>query len=205
MIIYKATCLINNKVYIGKTIVSLEQRKKTHFKKQSHTRFSRAIHKYGQENFKWEVIEICSTHNRLNKREIYWINFYNSTNKQIGYNITKGGGLIGYHHKQSSKDLISLKNSFKKQKKEQCIYCSTITTVSNIAKYHNANCKQNPNITDEQLKRRKHSKQHCINIGNANRGSKRIYKKLICPHCGVEMFSNVIKQYHFDKCKKIAA
>lgn len=47
--------------------------------------------KYGFENFHFEEIDRTSTVEELNEREIYWINFYNSTNKLIGYNIMAGG------------------------------------------------------------------------------------------------------------------
>ena len=46
--------------------------------------------KYGIENFSFEVIEECEKE-KLNDREIYWISFYNSNNKNNGYNLTNGG------------------------------------------------------------------------------------------------------------------
>ncbi len=95
MIIYKATCIINDKIYIGQTKNKLEQRKNEHeydaFHKFFETHFHNSLRKYGIEKFKWSVIEECKTKIELNNREIYWINYYNSSNKKIGYNITKGG------------------------------------------------------------------------------------------------------------------
>ena len=59
-IIYKATNLINNKVYIGQTIRRLEERIYYHYYRAEHeleiihTHFINAIRKYGKENFQWE-------------------------------------------------------------------------------------------------------------------------------------------------------
>jgi group I intron endonuclease len=51
-------------------------------------KFHRAIRKYGAENFTLSVIEECEK-DKLDEREIYWINYYNSY--YSGYNSTKGG------------------------------------------------------------------------------------------------------------------
>ena len=88
MIIYKATNLLNDKYYIGKTKNTLEKRIKSH--KLASTKkdlvFYRAINKYGFENFKWEIIEECNDICQLNQLEKKYIN----ENKN-GYNVAKGG------------------------------------------------------------------------------------------------------------------
>lgn len=92
--IYKATCLINQKVYIGKTR-NFEKRKKQHLSGKENHLFSRAIQKYGAENFTWEIIEENIPDDSLaNEREKYWISYYNSYFRwpnSSGYNMTKGG------------------------------------------------------------------------------------------------------------------
>lgn len=45
-----------------------------------------AWNKYGEENFEINVIEYCNISD-LNKREKYWITYYQSTNNIYGYNI----------------------------------------------------------------------------------------------------------------------
>lgn len=88
--IYKITNLINNKVYIGQSI-NIESRW-THHKNyetnKSHYPLYCAFKKYGIENFKFEIIELCSI-DKLNTQEQYWINFYDSYKN--GYNLTIGG------------------------------------------------------------------------------------------------------------------
>ena len=89
--IYKITNLINNKVYIGKTerdpLVRWREHRR-HAKSLPHLPLYRAMNKYGQENFLFEVIETCDVE-ILNEREQYWIDTYNSYIE--GYNCTLGG------------------------------------------------------------------------------------------------------------------
>lgn len=92
-IIYKAINKINNKIYIGQTIRTLEDRKKEHAhpKKDKIYLFQRAIMKYGFENFEWITIDYAFSQEELNIKEICWIQIYDSSNINKGYNLTKGG------------------------------------------------------------------------------------------------------------------
>lgn len=93
--IYKVTCLVNNKIYIGLTNVTVESRWRDHVY-AAHTpssldydfKFHRAIRKYGVENFNVETIENIRAE-ELQERERYWIAYYDSYN--CGYNSTLGG------------------------------------------------------------------------------------------------------------------
>lgn len=97
MIIYKATCIINNKNYIGQTTKTLSERKKEHensinAKNCKNRPFPRAIKKYGKENFLWEVICECNSLDELDEKEKYYIKFYNSlVDNGLGYNCDLGG------------------------------------------------------------------------------------------------------------------
>jgi len=85
MFIYKTTNNINGKIYIGKLV----RESKTYL--GSGKILKKSIKKNGKHNFTREIIEYCKTKSELSEREKYWIQQYNSTNKNIGYNITKGG------------------------------------------------------------------------------------------------------------------
>jgi hypothetical protein len=50
-----------------------------------------AFTKYGKHNFEKIIIERCLDSEHLNEREKYWILFYNSKDRNIGYNIADGG------------------------------------------------------------------------------------------------------------------
>lgn len=88
--IYKVTNLVNNKIYIGQTVTGIDSRWKGHLYKDGCKFLHNAILKYGKENFKIEVIEYCEEI-ELDDREVYWISYYHSTDRNIGYNILKGG------------------------------------------------------------------------------------------------------------------
>ena len=62
MYIYKITNKINKKIYIGQTTRSIEERWKGHCKPSMTARslISRAIQKYGKENFIIEHVVTCS-------------------------------------------------------------------------------------------------------------------------------------------------
>ena len=85
MIVYKTTNLINGKIYIGKD----SRNNPKYLGSGKIIKF--AIKKYGEVNFKKEILECCQTTNELNDREKYWIEKLNSKEKSIGYNITDGG------------------------------------------------------------------------------------------------------------------
>jgi group I intron endonuclease len=97
MIIYKATNLINGKVYIGQTTVSLQERRQCHYRKAFYKdrpwrgHFHHAIKKYGWDSFSWEIIDKAKNKKELNKLEKYWIRFYFSFYREHGYNLTTGG------------------------------------------------------------------------------------------------------------------
>ena len=91
--IYKITNDINDKIYIGKTLSSIDKRftehKKDSCRIQEQIRpLYRAMNKYGCDNFHIELVEECPLET-LSEREIYWIDFYKSY--ENGYNATLGG------------------------------------------------------------------------------------------------------------------
>lgn len=88
MYIYKTTNSLNGKIYIGKRIY---RKKDDNWYLGSGVYLNRAIKKYGREYFKKEILEWCEDEVHLCKREIYWIKYFNSTNSQIGYNLSLGG------------------------------------------------------------------------------------------------------------------
>lgn len=97
-IIYKVTNLVNNKIYIGQTTNSLNIRKTQHIsdaRNNSDMLLHKAIRKYGEDAFKWEVIDKAYSKEELNNKEKYWIVYYKSNQKEYGYNCTNGGDAFG--------------------------------------------------------------------------------------------------------------
>lgn len=97
MLIYKTTNLINGKIYVGKQNSSYIH----NYYLGSGKILNQAIRKYGKENFKKEILEICKTKEQLNEREKFWIKELKSKDNKIGYNITEGGTGGKTYSKQS--------------------------------------------------------------------------------------------------------
>lgn len=123
MIIYKATNKINGKSYIGQTVHSLRQRKHEHISAalsvRDATYFHRALRKYVDESFSWEILQECDTIEELNQLEIFYIGYYDVFGNN-GYNLTVGGksGLVGFKHTDESKRKMSEAQKGKKLSEE---------------------------------------------------------------------------------------
>lgn len=96
--IYKFTCSINGKIYIGKSI-NLYKRLASHKycskKDKGRCYFENALVKYGWDSFIVEILEIFETFDKLKdnkvllERETYYIDQFKSGSLGIGYNIHK--------------------------------------------------------------------------------------------------------------------
>lgn len=106
--IYLSTNKINGKIYIGQRgINGLIEKDINYIGSGGH--FTSSVKKYGKGNFKKQILEIFSfiSQEYTNERESYWIDFYKSNNKEIGYNKTTGGQYcVGMQHNQETKDSI---------------------------------------------------------------------------------------------------
>ena len=123
--IYKITNTLNNKSYIGQSI-HIKQRWKEHIQasrnKEPQSLISKAIKKYGKENFKFEIIEQCKIVD-LDEREIYWIKYYNSYSS--GYNMTMGGE-SGYKYDPQTIFNVYLKTNSISETAKQIGCCTNV-------------------------------------------------------------------------------
>lgn len=104
--IYKTTNLVNGKIYVGKHEASAFDTKYI----GSGVVFSKALKKYGKENFECVLLEAVDSKEELNIREKYWIAEFKARDKRIGYNINEGGeGNPGYKHTDVFKAAMSEK------------------------------------------------------------------------------------------------
>jgi group I intron endonuclease len=94
MLIYLVINLKSNSIYVGKTIKSLDIRKKQHELKARNnpkTPFHKALISYGYENFIWyELINISNTNDNLNELEKFYIKEFKDDGYNL-YNLTDGG------------------------------------------------------------------------------------------------------------------
>ena len=113
--IYKITNKINGKCYIGQS-VNITERWKAHrtrsmnnfpSNKDYDSHFYRSIRKYGLENFDFEIIEECSI-DELDEKEQFYINKYNSSNQNFGYNVIDDNFNRGNFQLISKEELLEI-------------------------------------------------------------------------------------------------
>jgi len=114
--IYKITNIVNNKCYIGQSI-SIKNRWWDHenlLTRNKHHSFhlQRSWNKYGKENFKFEILEICPDE-ELNEKEIKFVNLYKVNDRKFGYNINEAGNAWSKERKEKMK--LIFKNSKKRK------------------------------------------------------------------------------------------
>lgn len=89
--IYKIKNKQNNKVYIGSSNNVLKRWTDHISNLITNTHHSYKLqadfNKYGLTAFTFEVIEVVYDKNNLKKTEQYWINYYNSCDDTVGYNV----------------------------------------------------------------------------------------------------------------------
>jgi group I intron endonuclease len=106
--IYKITNTVTGKIYVGKAINFFNRYKyyKYNFR-YKRMYIYRAMAKYGFDKFKFEVLEVCSVDNLI-EREIYWITILNSNSRDIGYNLrTDSKENSGFYHTEETKQKLS--------------------------------------------------------------------------------------------------
>lgn len=122
--VYETTNLVNGKKYIGKRSCKCPIQEDKYL--GSGTLLKKAIDKYGIENFKKEVLQVCS-----DEEEAYaWEDFYtmqvNAWDNHLYYNLRRGGNGGSSQMSNHTKKIIS-KNS--KKMWEDDNYRSNMTTI----------------------------------------------------------------------------
>ena len=110
--IYLIKNRITGKVYVGQTRYSLQHRFTQHkeLAGKDNSVLHKSMKKHGVENFSIELLEKVEN-TKLNEREVYWINKYNSEIPN-GYNMTAGGGGVsGYRHTEKTKAVLRVKSA----------------------------------------------------------------------------------------------
>ena len=164
--IYKITNSINGKVYIGKTMRSIESRLYEHKYVAENTEahnssypLYQAMRKYGIENFSFEIIEECNNQ-AIDEKEKEYIKQYNSYigfKNSNGYNATLGGEGAVKHDRKLIYDLWEKGASIKEISNQFNI---DRNTVSKILREHYKNIE-----TEIENRRRNNlSKSHSIEV-----------------------------------------
>ena len=113
--IYKITNLLSGKAYIGQS-VDIRKRFIHHTSNDNKQRMkmaiSKAIHKYGKDNFKFEIIKEC-TRLELNKYESFFVERHNTLSPN-GYNLRQGGDArIGMYSDEARENMSNARKGMK--------------------------------------------------------------------------------------------
>ena len=188
-IIYIIKNRLNDKVYIGQTTTDIKTRFNQHCKnstlKSRHYKLYNAIKKYGKEKFYIEILEQGVDINKLDEREIYYIEKYNSYLK--GYNSTKGGDGRVINKEYDEKEIVALYNNGYLLKQIGQIYNVSDATISrvlnklNVKTRHDGNKYESFNVeefkkmwADKDIKIKDMAKFYNVNEKTIRRYAKRL-------------------------------
>ncbi len=174
--IYKITNKVNGKIYIG-SAYNLSNRFSTHqytLRNNTHKNkhLQAAWNLYGSDCFSFEILELVEDKTELLKREQFYIDSFNSTHKEVGYNKAKFAGntagvtpSLETRLKQSetkkrmyAEGLLVPKNKGKKNSKEQNLLCRQ-NYIDNVAPWSKINweiareirCRYNQGETQKKI------------------------------------------------------
>ena len=179
----------NGKRYYGITSQKPEKRWQNGNGYKSNKYFWNAIKKYGWDNFMHEILFDNLTKEEVKLLEKIYITLYDTTNKNKGYNITKGGeSANGLKHTEEWR-----KNMSEKMKGENSPFYG-----KHLSKEHKRKIGESH--------RGKHlSEEHKRKIGEKSKGRKNNLDK---PVYIVELdkeFENVSKCANFLKCRSVSS
>lgn len=116
LILYRATNKINGKFYLGISSRDLNKRKNEHISRRNTGKslISKAIKKYGQDAFEWDVLYQSDDEIDIKTIEREMISALKPP-----YNLSEGGeGMIGYTFSERTKKIFSDKYKGKKRPPE---------------------------------------------------------------------------------------
>lgn len=208
MWIYKITNEIDNKIYIGQTVRSVERRWSGHkWEALNSPKYAlhRAMHKHGIENFKIEILAETDSKEDLDRLEKKYIKEYNSFVNHNGYNMTDGGE--GSIPTEEVRLKLSMMQKGKKLTEEHIANMRAALKGRKHTEEHKAK-------TSATLKGRSRPEEVKAKISAGHKGKKlsiehreklsKIYTdrpKVKCPHCTKSGSQSIMARWHFDNCK----
>ena len=122
--VYEITNLINSKKYIGKRSCECPIEEDKYMGSGKYIKI--AIEKYGENNFKKDILFICNTEEEAFYIEYYYINKLNAVKSRMYYNVAEGGhggntkaGWTEEEYKEYSKKLSNALKGKKKSKEHR--------------------------------------------------------------------------------------
>jgi group I intron endonuclease len=199
MTIYQITNTVNGKIYIGKTINTIENRFKQHISRshrqtatQSKTHLHNAMRKYGKEAFTITELESgFNSEDDLNESEIRYISELSPQ-----YNMTEGGeGTSGFTFTQSEEARKKISDAHKGNPKSE----EHKRKISEALKGRKRSEKTKKKIS-EYRKGKSQSEETKKKIGKAKKGMK--LQTVTCPYCQKTGGKPVMMRHHYENCKQ---
>jgi group I intron endonuclease len=165
--IYLIQNKLDLKIYVGQTRnpkIRWNQHK-VRAKNNSPQYIHNAMRFHGVDNFTFQIIEEYSLEKDVNEAEEFWIQFFQTRDSNIGYNLTSGGcGSRGFKHSKESKikmskirseyysDPIAIQNQSAAAIKHYKENADTINKISSSLKEFYKNPEARENNSKAQLK-----------------------------------------------------
>lgn len=103
---------INNKIYVGQTCTKPEYRWRNGEGYKTSSHFYNSIKKYGWNNFEHIILKDGLSLQEADFWECYYIDLYNTTNQDKGYNL-RGGGHKGFLYTEKAIKSANANKSYK--------------------------------------------------------------------------------------------
>lgn len=128
--IYMIKCIASGRIYIGQS-VNIKGRAQEHrraLEKGIHNNriMQNNFNKYGQKKFIIKVVEEIKDTKKLTNRENYWANYYNSFDKNKGFNICPIKSSVISNSSFSQKFIGSLNGGSKLTEKDVIFICDLL-------------------------------------------------------------------------------
>jgi len=218
MIVYKILNLLNDKVYIGITSKTLQERFTWHIRdcrRGVSKKLYSAMRELGEENFNIELLEECNPDN-VKKTEEFYIMKYNAYDN--GYNASPKSGGVRSHSLETKLKMSNVakgrkaspelklklsqiqKEIWKNAPDERRRYYAELNVKKFSGKKRTIEQKQHQS---KMMKGRKVSNETKEKISKTSKG--KIHSLFIepveCPHCGTLGKSNAMYRWHFNNCR----
>lgn len=212
--IYETENLINGKKYIGKRCT--DRSVFNDYYLGSGINLNKAIEKYGKENFRKQILEICSSKKELSEKEKQYIEKVDAPNNPMYYNISAGGDGGNTYAGKTEEELKEIVDKIQKNRHldkhtEESRRKMSKTTKERYKKenhplYGKHHSKETKEKLSKKLKGCKFSEERNKMISEKTKGGKNHNaRKVECIETGekFECIADVTKKYGIDRHKII--
>ena len=184
--IYCIENTVNHKKYIGQStnVYYRWSKHKTELRYNRHDNdyLQKSWNKYGEDKFEFKLLEECSIE-KLDEREIHYIELYNTLNRDKGYNLKTGGQLGGSIVSDSVREKISKAEKKFYENNEEALQ---MRREAALKQWSNPKIKDKISGKNNGMYGKHHTDEACKKISEAKKGTP-CWKKNLTPVFCVEL------------------